>query len=83
MKKENVLKILYAISAILIFAFLVASGIDVYKYNTGGYTIWLQYITQHGNNDSIIVGETTTSLIIANTAYRMSSGSPENPGEKG
>ena len=45
MKKENVYKILYAISAILIFAFLVASGIDVYKYNTGGYIgsapLWL------------------------------------------
>lgn len=52
------------------------------EYNTGGYTIWLEYITLQGNNDSIISGATTTSLIIANTAYGMSSGSPDNPGGK-
>ena len=45
MKKENVYKILYAISAILVIVFIVASGVDVYKYNTGGYIgsapLWL------------------------------------------
>ena len=43
--REVVYKILYAIAAILIFAFVVASGVDVYKYNTGGYIgsapLWL------------------------------------------
>ena len=37
MKKENIYKFLYALSALLVVCFAVAFGVDAYKYNTGGY----------------------------------------------
>ena len=37
MKKENIYKFLYALSALLVVGFAVAFGVDAYKYNTGGY----------------------------------------------
>ena len=37
MKKENWYKFLFVISALLVVGFAIAFGVDVYKYNTGGY----------------------------------------------
>ena len=37
MKKENIYKFLYFVAALLVLGFAIASGIDAYKYNTGGY----------------------------------------------
>ena len=37
MKKENVYKFLYIAAALLVVGFAIASGVDAYKYNTGGY----------------------------------------------
>ena len=37
MKKENVYKFLYILSALLVVGFAIAFGVDAYKYNTGGY----------------------------------------------
>ena len=34
MKKENIYKILYAVSALLILCFAVFFGVDIYHYNT-------------------------------------------------
>lgn len=34
MKKENIYKILYAASVLLIIAFVIISGVDYYLYNT-------------------------------------------------
>ena len=34
MKKENIYKILYAVSALLILCFTVFFGVDIYHYNT-------------------------------------------------
>lgn len=37
MKKVNVCKLLYILSALLVLGFAVAFGIDAYRYNKGGY----------------------------------------------
>ncbi len=37
MKKENIYKFLYILAALLVVGFAIASGVDAYKYNTGGY----------------------------------------------
>ena len=37
MKKENIYKFLYIVGALLVVGFVIAFGVDVYKYNTGGY----------------------------------------------
>ena len=37
MKKTNVCKLLYVLAALLAVGFVIAFGVDVYKYNTGGY----------------------------------------------
>ena len=37
MKKENIYKFLYALSALLVVGFAIVSGVDAYKYNAGGY----------------------------------------------
>ena len=37
MKKEIIYKLLYAISALLVIGFAIASAVDAYKYNTGAY----------------------------------------------
>ncbi len=37
MKKENIYKFLYIVAALLGVGFAIASGVDAYKYNTGGY----------------------------------------------
>ena len=37
MKKENIYKFLYIVAALLVIGFVIASGVDAYKYNTGGY----------------------------------------------
>ena len=37
MKKENIYKFLYILSALLVVGFAIALGVDTYKYNTGGY----------------------------------------------
>ena len=37
MKKENIHKFLYAISALLVIGFAIACGVDVYKYNANIY----------------------------------------------
>ena len=37
MKKENIYKLLYILSALLVFGFAIDTGVDIYKYNTGGY----------------------------------------------
>ena len=37
MRKENIHKFLYIISALLVVGFAIAFGVDAYKYNTGGY----------------------------------------------
>ena len=37
MKKENAYKFLYALSALLVLGFAIASGVDAYKYITGEY----------------------------------------------
>lgn len=37
MKKENIYKFLYALSALLVVGFAIGSGVDIYKYNTCGY----------------------------------------------
>ena len=37
MKKENIYKFLYIVAALLVIGFAIASGVDAYKYNTGGY----------------------------------------------
>ena len=37
MKRENVHKILYALSALFFLAFAVTFGIDAYKYSLNGY----------------------------------------------
>ena len=36
MRKENIHKFLYIISALLVVGFAIAFGVDAYKYNTGG-----------------------------------------------
>ena len=37
MRKENIHKFLYIISALLVVGFAIAFGVDAYKYNTDGY----------------------------------------------
>ncbi len=37
MKKENIYKFLYIVSALLVVGFTISFGVDAYKYNTGGY----------------------------------------------
>ena len=37
MKKENIYKFLYALSAFLVLGFAIDSGVDICKYNTHGY----------------------------------------------
>ena len=37
MKKENIYKFLYVMSALLFLGFAIIFGVDAYKYNTGGY----------------------------------------------
>lgn len=37
MKKENIYKFLYILSALLVAGFAIDTGVDIYKYNTGGY----------------------------------------------
>ncbi len=37
MKKENIYKFLCIVAALLVLGFAIASGVDAYKYNTGGY----------------------------------------------
>ena len=37
MKKENIYKFLYLLSALLVAGFAIDTGVDIYKYNTGGY----------------------------------------------
>ena len=37
MKKENIYKFLYILSALLVVGFAIDTGVDIYKYNTGGY----------------------------------------------
>ena len=37
MKRENIYKFLYIVSALLAVGFAIAFGVDAYKYNTGGY----------------------------------------------
>lgn len=37
MKKENWHKLLFVVAALLVVGFGIASGVDAYKYNTGGY----------------------------------------------
>ena len=37
MRKENIHKFLYIISALLVVGFAIAFCVDAYKYNTGGY----------------------------------------------
>ena len=37
LKKENIYKFLYILSALLVVGFAIAFGVDAYKYNTGGY----------------------------------------------
>lgn len=34
MKKENIYKILYAVSIFLVITFIIVSGVDYYLYNT-------------------------------------------------
>ena len=37
MKKENIYKFLYIVSALLVVGFAIAFGVDAYKYDNGGY----------------------------------------------
>lgn len=37
MKKENIYKFLYIVTALLVVGFAIAFGVDSYKYYTGGY----------------------------------------------
>ena len=37
MKKENIYKFLYLLSALLVVGFAIGTGVDIYKYNTGSY----------------------------------------------
>ena len=37
MKKESICRLLYTVAALLAAGFAVASGVDAYRYDTGGY----------------------------------------------
>ena len=36
-KKENIYKFLYIVAALLVVGFAIDTGVDIYKYSTGGY----------------------------------------------
>ena len=36
-KKENIYKFLYLVAALLVVGFAIDTGVDIYKYNSGGY----------------------------------------------
>ena len=37
MKKENIYKFLYIVATLLVVGFTIGTGVDIYKYNSGGY----------------------------------------------